>query len=95
MVKSAQFELVAKLVKVLDTQPNELELLDLYGWYKQATIGDVNIPQPIGLDLIAKKKWHAWNKVKGALLYDSEVNYILIANTLINKYGLKKHFSIE
>jgi len=95
MITSPQFEMVAKLVKVLAVQPNEIELLDLYGWYKQVKIGDINIPKPDTNDIVKTKKWHAWNKVKGASLYDSQINYILIANILINKYGLKKHFSVE
>lgn len=95
MVNSTQFEMLAKLVKVLAVEPNETELLDLYGWYKQATKGDIKIPQPDVNDIIGNKKWRAWNKVKGASLYHSEINYILIGNILINKYGFKKHFSIE
>ncbi len=86
---SEHFTLAANQVKNLKTRPNNSELSDLYGWYKQATVGDINIQEPffkIGADF---EKWKAWNKVKGASLYDSECNYIMLVNSLIKKYGLQ------
>lgn len=31
--------------------------LQFYGLYKQSTIGDVNIPQPWSINMVAKAKW--------------------------------------
>ena len=39
--------------------------LALYGWFKQATVGDINIAQPWAVQVEARAKWEAWNKVKG------------------------------
>lgn len=36
------FEKAAEEVKVLKEKPNQKEMGDLYGLYKQATAGDVN-----------------------------------------------------
>lgn len=38
----AEFEKVAEDVKKVKTKPSDQELLDLYGLYKQATVGDIN-----------------------------------------------------
>lgn len=38
----AEFEKAAEDVKNLKTRPSDQELLDLYGLYKQAVVGDVN-----------------------------------------------------
>lgn len=89
MNNSSHFKLAADTIKRLKSQPSDDELLTLYGWYKQATIGDVNIPKPGLLDFKGQQKWNSWFKVKGASLYDSEVNYIMIVNNLIKKYGVQ------
>lgn len=41
------------------------EKLRFYAYYKQGTIGNVNVPQPAFLDSKANAKWWAWNGVKG------------------------------
>lgn len=38
----AEFEQIAEDVKKVKAKPTDQELLDLYGLYKQATVGDVN-----------------------------------------------------
>lgn len=42
----AEFEKIAEDVKKVKTKPTDQELLDLYGLYKQAVVGDVNIGRP-------------------------------------------------
>lgn len=39
--------------------------MDLYGLYKQATVGDCNTSKPGMLDFVGKAKWDAWNQFKG------------------------------
>lgn len=88
MTNSVQFLLATDQIKKLRTQPDNSELSILYGWYKQATVGDINVSKPGFFDLKGQAKWDAWNKVKGATLYDAEINYIMIVNSLIKKYGV-------
>lgn len=38
----AEFEKLAEDVKNVKTRPTDQELLDIYGLYKQAVVGDVN-----------------------------------------------------
>ena len=44
---------------------NEQTIIEFYKYYKQATIGDINIEQPSFFDFKNKIKWEAWNSVKG------------------------------
>ena len=59
------FETAAERVKTLKQKPNNDQLLQLYGLYKQATTGDVNIAQPWAVQMEARAKWDAWNARKG------------------------------
>lgn len=87
---SKQFLQAATVAKNLKSDPNNDELGKLYGLYKQATVGDINIEKPGMFNFKASKKWEAWNACKGKSTYDSEVEYIKTVNSLIKKYGLKK-----
>ena len=42
----AEFTKAAEDVKKLQTSPTDEELLELYGLYKQATVGDINTGEP-------------------------------------------------
>ena len=87
---SKQFLQAAKIAKNLKSNPNNEELGKLYGLYKQATVGDINIEKPNILNFKESKKWEAWNVCKGKSTYNSEVEYITLVNLLIKKYGIKK-----
>lgn len=39
------------------TDLDDVQSLQLYGLYKQATVGDVNRDQPSELDIVAYSKW--------------------------------------
>ena len=85
---SAEFLEAAKDVKEkLTSRPSDEELLELYGFYKQATVGDCNVAQPWFYDIKAKAKWNVWNKVKGMSKEEAEKKYIEIAKELIAKYA--------
>ena len=65
------FDLAAEEIKSFVEKLKDDEKLIVYGWFKQATVGDCNIPKPGMLDFKGKAKWEAWNKLKGC------ENYIL------------------
>ena len=88
MANSEEFLLAADIVKKLKQTPNNEELLELYGLYKQATVGDNNQDAPGFLDFKGKSKHQAWLNNKGKDTHDSEVEYITIVNKLINSYGV-------
>lgn len=79
------FDSAVKIVSQMKQQPSNEEKLILYKYYKQATIGDVNIPQPGFLDFTGKAKWDAWNSVKGINSENAMQMYIKTVNLLISK----------
>ncbi|CAM9227426.1 unnamed protein product, partial [Bubo scandiacus] len=88
MTLQADFEGAAEDVKKLKTRPTDEELKELYGFYKQATVGDINIECPGMLDLKGKAKWEAWNLKKGLSKEDAMNAYISKAKAMIEKYGI-------
>lgn len=85
---SAEFVKAAEDVKNLKAKPTDNEMLELYGLYKQATVGDVNTARPGMFDMTGKAKWDAWDKRKGLSKEDAEKQYITVAKRIIETYGL-------
>jgi len=90
MKNSKEFLTAVKYSSKLKQTPLNDELLNLYGYYKQAHMGDINISQPTMLNIKGRQKWNAWNSKKGLTNYDSEVEYIKLVNSLIQKYGINQ-----
>lgn len=59
------FEVAVNDVTILKKSPTDNEKLKLYGLYKQATIGNINISKPSMFDLKGKSKYNAWEENKG------------------------------
>jgi len=78
-----EFEQVAKGVKECSKPGTNEELLELYGFYKQATVGDNNTGQPWALQIEARAKWDAWTKNKGMSQADARARYIEFGNKFI------------
>ena len=74
-------------VKALKKVPTNEEKALLYGLYKQATVGNINIQQPFILSFVETTKWNAWNKQKDKSTDEAETAYIETVAALINKYG--------
>lgn len=89
-INSQEFLIATKTVQNLKVKPNDKELLELYGWYKQATVGDINIPKPPIFNFKDISKWSSWYEKKGTDIYNSEVKYIKFLNSLIKKYGVSR-----
>ncbi|XP_063777522.1 acyl-CoA-binding domain-containing protein 7 [Pseudophryne corroboree] len=88
MSPQADFDKAAEDVKNLKTKPIDDELKELYGLYKQSTVGDINIDCPGMLDLKGKAKWEAWNVKKGLSKEEAMIAYVSKAHELIEKYGI-------
>lgn len=89
MNNSAEFINASNIVKNLNTSPSNDEMLELYSCYKQATCGNNTTPKPGVFDFKASKKWQAWSNLNNLSTYDAEVKYILLASSLISRYGVK------
>lgn len=88
MSNSKQFLKAADDVKKLTIKPTDEELLDLYRYFKQASVGDCNTTRPGMFDLKGKYKWDAWNGLKGTSKEDAEKKYITIVENLLSKYPI-------
>ncbi|ODV58685.1 long-chain fatty acid transporter ACB1 [Ascoidea rubescens DSM 1968] len=76
----------AEAVKTLPKTPDNDELLELYGLYKQATIGDNKTDKPNAFNFKAKYKWEAWKDLEGTSQEEAEELYIKLVDKLIAKY---------
>lgn len=77
------FDKAAKYVQTLAPELNSEQLLNLYGLYKQATIGPCNICKPKWYQMQAIKKWEAWKNL-GELDQETAMNNYICAVTKIN-----------
>ncbi|GMM34528.1 long-chain fatty acid transporter [Saccharomycopsis crataegensis] len=84
---SAEFNEKAEAVKNLTQKPTDDELLELYGLFKQATVGDNTTTKPGAFDFKGKYKWASWDKLKGTSQEDAEKQYIELVTNLIAKYN--------
>mmetsp|Transcript_19602 Transcript_19602/g.33642 ORF Transcript_19602/g.33642 Transcript_19602/m.33642 type:complete len:87 (-) Transcript_19602:720-980(-) len=79
------FEQAAADVKNFKELDNN-ELLELYGLFKQATVGDCDTDRPGMFDMKGKAKWDAWNGKKGKSKDDAMKEYIQYVGSLKAKY---------
>jgi len=78
------FEKAQALVIKLSSPPSRDIILDIYGLFKQATVGDVNIDKPsLFSDIRAKAKYDAWKKKKGLKKEEAMKQYIDIVLKLV------------
>ena len=79
----ANFLRKCKEAKSLKNLSNENMLL-LYGYYKQATIGDCNTPQPYIYQFEKRALWDAWNSIKGTTKEEAMKMYIYYADLYLD-----------
>ncbi|KAG5874210.1 hypothetical protein JTB14_001063 [Gonioctena quinquepunctata] len=84
-----RFQEAAEKVKNLKSKPSDQDLLEIYGLFKQGSIGDVNTARPGMLDLKGKAKWDAWNGRKGTSQDEAKEQYIKKVQSLIDSLGLE------
>ena len=82
MILLEQFKKATLDSKVLPEKPSNDVLLKIYGLYKQATEGDINVEKPIGFDFVNLAKYNAWEKLKGKNSEDAMQEYINLINSL-------------
>ncbi len=87
MSEQDRFEAAQSAVKQLPRTPAPNELLALYGWYKQATVGDVSGSRPGPLDFKGRAKYDAWAARRGETRAVAVDRYVELAQQLCAKYG--------
>lgn len=82
IIESKFLESIVK-IKHSRYTPSEDDLLELYGLYKQATIGDINIPCPSFFIPRELAKWNSWNNYKGLSKISAKKRYIILVDNLL------------
>ena len=76
------FEAAQQRVQSLSSAPPQDKLLELYGLFKQAKMGDVQGKRPGMLDIKGRAKYDAWAKRKGTSQDDAMTAYIALVDSL-------------
>lgn len=76
------FEAALARVNELSAAPPQDTLLELYGLFKQATVGDVTGKRPGMLDIKGRAKYDAWAARKGTSQDDAKTAYIALVKRL-------------
>jgi acyl-CoA-binding protein/ubiquitin len=74
-LRGGGFKEAAEEARKLSNLSND-DLLTLYKYYKQATVGPCNTPRPGMFDMTGRAKWDAWNSVQGLSQKEAETKYI-------------------
>jgi len=77
-----RFDKAAQEVKKLSARPDDDTLLQLYGLYKQSTIGDASGDRPGMFNLVDRAKFDAWARLRGTEKDASMQDYIDLVEKL-------------
>ena len=86
MSLEAQFEKAQVVVKTLTKRPTDMQLLELYAFFKQATEGDNKTSKPGMFDIKEKFKWETWKAKAGMSKEDAKQKYIDLVSDLLQAY---------
>jgi len=82
-----RFKAAADSVNAFSKRPTDEHLKEIYGLYKQATVGDINTQRPGLLDLKGKAKWDSWESRKGMAQDAAKEAYIATVDKLVSQYS--------
>jgi len=87
MASDDEFSAAQARVKQLSKTPASDELLELYAYYKQATVGDAQGNRPGMLDFKGRAKYDAWAARRGTSKDNAMSAYVALVGRLATKYG--------
>ena len=76
------FESAQTRVNSLSAAPSQGKMLELYGLFKQAKLGDVSGKKPGMLDIKGRAKYEAWAARRGTSKEDAMRAYIALVDSL-------------
>ncbi len=83
MTIEEKFEQAKNDSKALSQKPSNEILLQLYGLYKQGTVGNVNEDAPSNpFDFVAKAKYNAWQSLQGKSTTEAMQEYVDLVEKL-------------
>jgi len=74
-------------VNNLSRRPSEQQMLEIYGLYKQAALGDVTGNRPGGFDFKGRAKWEAWKQRRGLSREEAMKGYVEVVERLAREIG--------
>lgn len=80
------FEVAQKVVNEFGQSGQTItndQALELYAFFKQGTVGDVNVDKPGYFDFKGKAKWEAWNGKKGTPQLQAREQYVSTARSVL------------
>ncbi|XP_041376309.1 enoyl-CoA delta isomerase 2-like [Gigantopelta aegis] len=77
-----EFEAAKTKLNSLKEDPGNEVKLQMYGLFKQATVGKCNTPKPGMMDMVGKVKWGAWNTLGDMSRDEAQKKYIELVNEL-------------
>lgn len=81
-----EFDEALEKIKTLPDQPPNV-LLELYGLFKQSTVGDVSGKRPGLLDMKGRAKYDAWSSRKGMSTDEAMDAYVGMVERLLKEHG--------
>ena len=82
----SKVEEAAERLKTLTERPSNDEFLNLYGLFKQATVGDNKTSKPGMFDMKGQFKWKAWKDKSGMSQDNAADAYVALVDELLGKY---------
>ncbi|HEX3773361.1 MAG TPA: acyl-CoA-binding protein [Polyangiaceae bacterium] len=86
MATEEEFTAAQTRVRQLKSTPASDELLELYAYFKQATVGDATGSRPGMLDFKGRAKFDAWSARKGMSKDAAKSAYVEFVQKLVAKY---------
>lgn len=77
-----QFATAAAEVQELPAKPDNADLLKLYAFYKQGSVGNVTGKRPGMMDFVGRAKYDAWAELDGTPQDEAQQSYIDLVETL-------------
>jgi len=82
-----EFSRAQERVNKLSRRPSDLQLLELYSLYKQATAGDATGKRPGAFDFKGRAKWDAWKQRQGLSREDAMGQYVDLVKVLEGEFA--------
>lgn len=80
-----EFQRAIETVNNFTTRPSDKDLLNLYGLYKQGTVGDINTSKPSFWDMKGQAKWSSWESFRGLTREQARGYYIKLVGQIAAK----------
>ena len=85
-----EFDRAAHLAMEMKNVSSDAKL-QLYGLFKQSTVGDCQSERPLLLDMIGRAKWDAWDSRRGIEPREAQQKYIELVDSLRVESGSNRN----